>query len=284
VSNKQKILDWFYREQPRNGLIDFDILMADATSAALGLSGIDNSAYVASNSNRIWNALRLEQQLREKDGVNPILDLIDAVRKCRWHSIPHGPVPPKEVRRRLRLSSRSTFIGRIDGLSWRQFEALGCAVAQLCGATKVHLTPSGNECGIDFFATITVNGNNHIFSGDKTPLRIVGQSKKYESRVDVEKIKAFNEALVDLQKKEPKVTALVPAWFQNARGPIVGWMVAHKGFKSGAKTRAHNHGILVSDTVDLAEIAALSRELIETASPNERSDQLVQRVQGVLST
>jgi hypothetical protein len=281
LSDKQKILDWFYREQPRTGLLDFADLLADATSGALGLSAADGAAYVASNSNRMWAAIRSEQEARKKDGVNPIFELLDAIRKCRWHSIGFGSAP-SEMRRRLRLRSRAEIIARIDSLSWRQFEALGCAVVQLCGSRQIQLTPSGNECGVDFFATINVNGNNHVFSGDGTPIRVVGQSKKYESRVDVEKIKSFNEALTDVKKKEPKITALVPPWFQAARGPIIGWMVAHKGFKVGARTRAHNHGILLSDTIDLAEIAALSRQLTETAPANQRCNELIQRVQGFL--
>jgi hypothetical protein len=280
-SNKTKILEWFYREAPRNGLIDFGDLMADATTRALALIGIDNDNYVASNSVRIWNALRSEQDIRKSQGVNPILEMIDAVRKCRWHSIGHS-APPSEMRRRLRLRSRPTIIERIDALNWRQFEGLGCAIVQLCGATQLQLTPPGNECGVDFFALITVIGNNHVFSGAGTPLRIIGQSKKYDTRVDEERIKAFNETLIDVQKKAPKITALVPPWFQAVRGPIVGWMVAHKGFKSGAKTRAYNHGILLSDTVDLAEIAALSRELTESASPDQRADELVKRVTALL--
>ncbi|HSE19283.1 MAG TPA: restriction endonuclease [Pyrinomonadaceae bacterium] len=282
-SKQQTILDWFYRAQPRTGLIDFGDLLASAASEALGLSGMENAAYVASNSSRIWSALQLEQDLREREGVNPILEMIDVVRKCRWHSILLGVAPPAEMRRRLRLRSRPAMIERIDNLTWRQYEALGCVVSQLCGASQVHLTPPGNECGIDFFATVTVNGNNHVFSGSRTPLRIVAQCKKYESRVDVEKIKSFNDTLGDLRKKEPKVTALTPAWFQLTRGPIVGWVIAHKGFKSGAKTRAHNHGILLSDTIDLAEIAALSRDLPESMTTNERADELIKRIQGLLT-
>ena len=209
-------------------------------------------------------------------------DIDDGLTKCRWHS--NAPAMARsDVRRRIRLRSRPAIIEGIDALNSREFEGLGCAIGELCGASHVHLTLSGNECGIDFFATITVNGNNHVFSGNETPMRIIGQCKKYESRVEVDKVKAFNEAITDVQKKEPKVTALIPAWFQATRGPIIGWMVAHKGFQSGAKTRAHNHGILVSDTIDLAEIAALSRGLSEVGLPNQRCDELVQRARRFLT-
>jgi Restriction endonuclease len=282
TSNKSKILEWFYRAKPRNGLIDFGDLMSDAAAGALSITGIDNAAFVASNSVRIWNALRSEQEIRKAQGVNPIFEMIDSVSKCRWQATGRKSTSAGELRRQLRLMSRPAIIGEIDTLDWRQFEALGCTIVQLCGANQFHLTPPGNECGIDFFATITVNGNSHIFSGATSPIRIIGQSKKYESRVDEDRIKVFNETICDLQKRAPKITKLVPAWFQAARGPIVGWMVAHKGFKSGARTRAHSHGILLSDTIDLAEIAALSRELAETASPDDRAKELVEKVKQLI--
>jgi hypothetical protein len=262
-------------------LLDFSDLLTEAATGALGLHGPERDAFVQSRSQSMWNALQSEQETRTRDGVAPVLHLIDDVKKCRWYSNGQSTTN-RERYRRLRLASRPAFLSHIDDLTWREYEALGCETALLCGATHVELTPPGNECGIDFFAVLKLHGNNHVFTGKGTPLRVIGQSKKYESRVEVDRVKSFNEALVDVQKKEPKVTALTPAWFQAHRGPIAGWMVAHRGFQSGAKTRAHNHGILVSDTVDLAEIASLSRAL-ELGQPDERAQQLIGRVEARLA-
>lgn len=281
-SDKQRVLDWFYRESPRCGLLDFSDLLSEAASTAVGLTGDDRDRFVQSRSTGLWNSLRSLQESRRREGVTPVFELLEDVQKCRWFSSQRGS-SVGESRRRIRLRSRPNMIETIDHLDWREYEALGCAIAELCGAGDVQLTSPGNECGIDFFAVIHVCGNNHIFSGSDTSLRVVGQSKKYENPVEVEKVKSFYDVLTDIHKKEPKVTSLVPAWFQEAGGPVVGWMVAHSGFQSGARTRARNHGILVSDTVDLAEIAALSRSITETASPDARCQALVTRTRSRLS-
>ena len=127
-----------------------------------------------------------------------------------------------------------------------------------------------------------VSGNNHVFSGASSPLRLIGQSKKYDTPVDVEKMRAFNETIDDVKKLEQKASRIIPAWFRAARGPIVGWIVSHSGFQDGAWTRAHNHGILASDSFDLAEIAALSRSLPEAFSPEKRAVEMSNQVRNIL--
>jgi len=59
----------------------------------------------------------------------------------------------------------------------------------------------------------------------------------------------------------PSIESLVPSWFRSSTGPIIGWLIAHNGVQSGGVTKAKNHGIVISDSVDIAEIIALSRHI-----------------------
>lgn len=275
-SQKQQVLGWFFRALPEAGVHDFAALLRRAAEDSLGLSGLDLDAFLASRETGLWNALRSEQEARARDGLSVAFDMLEG-HQMRWHSMATA-ASHSEALRLLRLRSRPPILRAIDALTWRQYEALGCEVAVMCGATELHLTPPGNECGVDFFAIIQQPGNNHVFSGGGSLLRVIGQSKKYDSRVEVERVKAFNDTISDVKRREPTVTAIVPAWFLAHRGPIVGWMVSHSGFQSGARSRAHNLGILASDTVDLAEISALSRVLELSDSPQDRVRALVDKI------
>jgi hypothetical protein len=267
--------------QAREEIVDFDDLLTGAASEALDYSGIAAEEYAESNRTRIWKGLLQEEAERTRDGLNPTFRLYNSTHKVGWHAF-STPRDKAERRRLLRLRSRPTVLSQIDSLTWREYEALGCLICGYCGAMQTHLTSPGNECGIDFFAVLYVSGNNHVFSGASSPLRIIGQSKKYDTPIDVEKIRGFNETLDDVRKLEQKASGIIPAWFRAARGPIVGWIVSHSGFQNGARTRADNHGILASDSFDLAEIAALSRSLPEYFSPEKRAMEMSKQVKSIL--
>jgi hypothetical protein len=63
----------------------------------------------------------------------------------------------------------------------------------------------------------------------------------------------------------------IPTWFHSAKGPIIGLIISHSGFQSGAEDTAKNHGILTADTMDLAEIAARSRRIPESLGAEDRA-------------
>ena len=129
----------------------------------------------------------------------------------------------------------------------------------MVGATRTYLTQPGNEGGVDFFALIPAPGRCHLFSGTSGPLRIVGQSKRYDSPVEVGRVRDFITTLENVKKRQPSVESHVPNWFRTARGAIVGWIIAHRGLQSGALQMAVDHGIVVADSLDMAEIVTLSR-------------------------
>jgi hypothetical protein len=281
MSNKRRVLEWLYRLPAREELVYFEDLLTEAASQALEYSDIAAEEYAESNRNRIWKGLLQEEADRIRAGLHPTFKLNDSTHKLGWHAF-STPKDKVERRRLLRLRSRPTVLSQIDLLTWREYEALGCLICAYCGAAQTYLTSPGNECGIDFFAVLQVSGNNHVFSGASSRLRLIGQSKKYDTPVDVEKVRAFNETIDDVKKLEQKASGIIPAWFRAARGPIVGWIVSHSGFQEGAKTRADNHGILASDSFDLAEIAALSRNLPEAFSPEQRAVGMSKQVKSIL--
>jgi hypothetical protein len=284
ASNLSLVLRWFYRKVFPLDDLDFDDLLLQAVKSALGKSDMDAEAYVYPNRTRYWSELLQRLDTDPQLGRTPLFEVRDrASRRIRWSL---GDVANarsvKDKRLAARLSARPVILGTIDLLSDRQFEALGCVICQYAGATHTKLTPRGNEGGIDFFAQIQIHAKCHVFGGYHRPLRIVGQAKKYQDPAHVDKVKEFVTTLDEIRNQNPSVEGLVPAWFRAGSGPIIGWFVAHSGVQSGGITKARNHGIIVSDSLDLAEVAVLSRYLDDSFSPEQRANVLLQQVKDLL--
>ena len=180
--------------------------------------------------------------------------------------------------------ARPRMLRKIDLLSDRDYEALGCLVSELVGAEKFLLTPPGNEGGIDFLCRMTMPSRTHIFGGTCAPIRIVGQCKKYQSRVGVEKIRDFAKTIDDVRHRAHHLENVVPHWFRGGSGPVIGWMIGHSGFQSGSVTIANNQGIILSDSVDMAEVIAKSRAFYESLLPDARADKVVETIGDYLAS
>ena len=283
MSEQAKIVNWFYRKQFEGGHLIFDDLLHEAASSALGKESIDLDAYVSANNSRLWNALMGQITIDTKGGIWPLFVVIDRMsRKVIWYPFCSG-IEDKKRKRVLRVcKSRPAFLSRFDILNDREYEALGCVVAGLAGAKEKFLTRAKNDSGIDFFARIVLPGRTHIFSGEASSIRVVGQSKKYGERVDVGRVDAFLNTLNEVRNLAPNVRRLIPPWFIENPGPIVGWIVAHSGFQSGAKVKARNNGVILSSSLDLAEVAAKSRQLDELYTPIDRVNLLHNNVKKLL--
>ena len=156
-------------------------------------------------------------------------------------------------------------------------------ICELVGARHVKLTPAGHEGGIDFFAAIDVPARCHVLSGRQNPMRIIGQTKKHSDKVKIGWLKEFLTTIQEVKDQSPSVERVVPAWFRTSSGPIVGWFIAHNGVQSGLATKAQNHGIIVSDTIDLGEIASLSRRLGSLKPMDRKARNLSDRVNSLIS-
>jgi hypothetical protein len=284
VNDKQRLLQWFYRQDALPGVQSFEALLRLAAERALGMATADAAGYAQRASARAWSDLLTATDVDLLYGRTPIIAVVDRdQRQFQWEAQRLLAGTLKERTRGYRLLAKSAILRRIDSLSNREYEALGCVVCSLIGATHVRLTGSSGEGGVDFFAFVPMPGPCHVFGGSGYAIRIVGQSKKYGSKLTVDRVRDFCETLNDIRYTSTVVEPLVPAWFRAAKGPIVGWMVAHSGAQSGSLTRANNHGVVLSDSVDFAEIASIARRLDTLQSPADRAALLVTKTSMIAS-
>lgn len=273
MSDKEKIFNYLSANSLATGIVDFEEWLIIAAEQALRKSRIDAESFSGANLTMYWNWLL---ELIDDDvqrGLNPLVNVRDRTAKtfsC-FNKDLIADTDPKRKRLGALCQSRPEILGVINGMDSRQYEALGCLASRLAGAENVFLTARGNEGGIDFFARIPLPGKTHVFSGGTGPLRIVGQCKKYETKVGVDKMDQFIQTLSFVRHKSPRVLSVLPNWFTTSKGPIVGWMVAHKGFQSGTLGEANNQGIVCSDSRDIAEIIAKSKEFHPNLAPQMRS-------------
>ena len=272
-SENSALIGWFYRSCFPVGTLEFNALLYQAIKEVLGKSDIDTEAYIERNTKKLWNKFLQNLDHDSRTGRATIFEVTDRNgMKLVW--LPSNSSlasSKKEMHRRVRLSTRPTILQLIDSLTEREYEAFGCVICQLIGATDTKLTPVGNERGIDFLATINMPSKCHIIGGIHRLVRIVGQVKKYESKVELKEIQRLTDTLNEIKYQSQDIQKFIPPWFRAAAGPIVGWLIAHNGVQSGAISYAKNHGILISDSIDFAEIAALSHQFDMCCSADQRT-------------
>lgn len=161
----------------------------------------------------------------------------------------------------LRSEALPTVLAFLDSLTDREFE-FACALACMyTGAPKVHVTPQGGDNDIDVMALIPAYTETPLFCAGKEGLRLVVQAKKYASSVKAEKIKVHLSTVAQIQNRHPNMLHTVPSWFYATRAPIVSWYVAHSGLQGGASSLAKDHGIITSDSLELAHILSNPKRL-----------------------
>jgi len=273
-SESDKLIGWFYRQSWSKEELRFEEQLLRSCQEALGKSVEQSERYVFANRTRIWNALKKKRELDIQAGRRSIFEVTDGVgMKAVWNGQVKS-VNKKDSRAEALWRARPNILKEIDSLNDRDYEALGCLVSELSGADKVILTPPGNEGGIDFICRLNMPSKNHIFGGITSPIRIIGQCKKYKSRVGVDKIREFAKTMDDVRHNSRHLENIVPHWFYGGKGPIIGWMIGHSGFQSGSITISNNQGILLSDSLDLSEVIASSRIFHENLKPDKRAKEL----------
>jgi hypothetical protein len=277
VSEKKQLLAALHRTDVGPGNVDFRRILSSLAETILSKNRVDADAFADANLKKYWNWLAKEIDDHAARGLLPFFTLatggVHAISSaCEALRLSTDP----QIRKRGDLGfSRAAVLKQIDAMTDREYEALACVACSAIGSIKTHLTPPGNEGGIDFFATLSLKSNTHILSTAGAELRIVGQCKKYASPVAVDKLEQFITTMQNVRHRSERVRRHIPAWFSNSRGPILGWVMAHSGFQTGAADEAKNHGIIISDTLDLAELVCLSDSFHPTLSPTDRADQLL---------
>lgn len=283
VSDKRRVLNYLLRKEPEPGFFDFQEILREAVASSLDKTGTDIDRYVQSRLKSYWNDIKVLNQEDMKRGIKPQFIIEDEISKkvSYYLSQERLSLPLKKA---ILLRSRTSILKKIDSLNPRKYEALSCLIMQLLGARDVLLTASGNEAGIDSLCAIKFGEGSHYLFGANGPVRVICQCKKYSTPVQVKEIKEFNSTLDDIHHLTEKVRDILPDWFRASKGPIIGWFISHSGFQSGATDRAKNHGIVLSDSRDLAEIIAGCRKFANGKSNSERARVLMDRVQKILAS
>lgn len=167
------------------------------------------------------------------------------------------------------LRLRSVIADWLHGLDDTGYELAAGVLMQSLGASRVHVTPHGNDFGIDFLAIIPAHCSSELFVSGSKGVRIVGQSKKYNSAVAREKIQAFNSIMSSVRDNKHELIAVIPGWFRGSSSPLLSCYVAHSGFQSGSSTMAGQHGHVMLDTLQMAEILARNKTSQFRYSDNE---------------
>ncbi len=283
--NPQSIIDWYYEQDFDRSWFDFDDHLVSAIQYSSTVSQMDAEHYATSNSHKLWNQFRLRIESDRRRGFYPTFSEVAAgVKRLFWFPMFFPPELAKVDRhKRTRIRSRRHITEAIRSLSPVEYEALSLLACKLSGASHSSLTPATNEFGIDFFAIIPSLGRSRLLDGGMGPVRIVGQSKKHAKEVERGLIQRFVSILSSIRERSEDVRELMPNWFASERGPIVGWFVAHNGLQSGAMTYANRHGIIHSDSRDLAEIITMSRAWQPSDGINAPVDMMRREIAKILS-
>lgn len=284
MSAKQKILRGLARLDTTPGNLDFRSVLSALAETELSKSTIDAQAFVQANVKKYWNwfSEELDDQLRR--GIQPYYTLVGGSTYAFFHTacsmLELGDAQKKVIGQLA--TSRPNILRQIDDLTDRQYEAMACVACEVIGARFQVLTPPGNEGGIDFLATLTVKDCCHVFSTMGAELRIVGQCKKHKSPIAVDRVEQFLQTMNNVRHRSERLRRHLPAWFDDARGPIIGWVIAHSGYQTGAADEAKKHGIVLSDSMDMADLFSFANAFHGSEAPLMRAKHLFNRCQALL--
>lgn len=284
MSEKKDLLAALHRTELPSGNIDFRALLSRLAESALGKARSDADAFADVNLRKYWNWLARELDDHTARGLTPFFTQASGG-VFAISSACHALAASSNAQERLRgtlAMSRPFVLRQIDAMTDREYEALACVSCEAIGSGRTLLTPPGNEGGIDFFATLSISTRTHVLSAAGAEIRIVGQCKKYGSPVAVDKLEQFITTMQNVRHRSERVRRHIPAWFDQARGPIIGWVMAHSGFQTGAADEAKNHGIILSDSLDLAELVCLSDSFHSALSPSDRAIRLTDECRRML--
>ena len=206
------------------------------------ITPLDAERYCNRNIRNIKNKFLQIIDIDKARGVTPPL-LFDSTSRCIWQC------DNSQYKRVWRF--RRSLI-KLTSLSDDFFESL-CCYAIHCMGGQVYKTRSGNDGGVDGFGVLDSIQNNHIF-GHSNHLRIVGQFKNYNSKLQINQFESFLHTLNNVRHMSTRVRKEMPDFFLSAKGPIVGWFVSKNGFQRQVYDQAKWHGVILSDLLDLIEI------------------------------
>lgn len=279
-----QILSSLMRREGVDGNVDFRTALSQHAAIVGDIPAVDADRFADENLTRYWNWFLKEMDVLSSRGIAPYFEKLPGNIKAFAHfSHQLGrSADPVDIERGRLLAARPLFLKAIDDLTDRQYEALACVTCEAIGAINTHLTPAGNEGGIDFVATLRLGAATHLFSSAGTEFRVIGQCKKYTAPVSVDRMEQFLQTMNNVRYRSERVRQHLPVWFEEAGGPIFGWVISHSGFQSGAMNEAKKHGVLISDTVDIAELISQAHSFFNADPPAVRAQQIPVQCQRLL--
>ncbi len=264
--------------------VDFRAALALLAENRLGKTLMDAQAFADAGLKRYWNWFTLEIDQQRRRGIVPYFSTVGGGTNAFSHtanSLLSSSDENDQFRGRL-ATSRPDILRQLDQLNDRQYEAMACIACKAIGARVQVLTPPGNEGGIDFIASLPLRNSSHIFSSTGSDIRIVGQCKKYQSPAAVDRVENFLHTMNNVRHRSERVRKHLPHWFEEERGPIIGWIVSHMGYQTGAADEAKRHGIILSDTLDMAELFSFSTTFYASDPPSKRAKRIYDDCQSLL--
>ena len=221
--------------------------------------------YAASCSKRLWNYILRKNETLEKQSLKPVLHPLDNMGML---FMKHPPLTSKSVKL-VKLRYRWKVLSWLYQMHWRDYEYIGAFCLYLNGGDDIFITTRGNEGGVDFGGIVDYFGSSQSIHSNGQRFRVIGQSKKFNSPANVNKVREMNDVMTSVRKLSPKQTKQIPSNFKTTNGPLVCWMTAHSGFQSGASSLARENGIITCDSVSLSEEILKSKRIPFFNCPNE---------------
>jgi hypothetical protein len=256
ISDQQKLFQYLVRN-PEFHPIGFETWVAKAAQIVLSVQASSAETLAIRRKQRLWTEFRKYDQELGKRGCLRIFEVVDepSMIFCSPKQSRYSEVLTSTLLR----NDRHRVISWIDTLNDREFEFLGAATAYFLGARQAVVTPRDNDGGVDFYALLPSWGASVVFHSPHKYIKVVGQSKYYTSQASTDVTKLLVKTIDDIRSFTVEMVPRLPDWFKEEKGPVVGIIVAPFGFQSGAVTRAHSNGIMLADSIDVAEAIICSR-------------------------
>ena len=258
MSDSKKLLNWLLcKEIDETVVHSFTDYITCFANEVLGKETIDAQVYAQAGSRRLWNYILKRNEALEKKNLDIVLHSRDDMGMLFSSS---NAVPLRSGKS-LKLKHRWRVLSWLFEMDWRDYEYVGAFCLYLHGGEDVFITARGHEGGIDFGGIVDYFGPSQSLHSNGQRFRIIGQSKKFNGAANINKVREMNDVMTSVRKLAPKQSKQIPSNFKKTSGPLLCWMAAHSGFQSGASSLARENGIIVCDSVSLAEEILKSKKI-----------------------
>jgi hypothetical protein len=252
---RKTIIDRLFRLTPRTGVTNI-VELSQLTIREFGEAcTLADEEFIFRYRRSIWNSLFELQDKMIHVGIDPYFHSVDQTRYLLRWNLCDGLSSKKKWQAR----NRAKILRLLYSLNDRQYEYACGLACKLSGGMRVAVTPKGGEFGIDFVALLPAYGGAKAICAGVNGLRIVGQAKMYNSPVPREKVQALTSVITSVKERRPEIVSILPGWFFTSKSPIIGWIVGHSGFQSGSIQYGGDHGIVLSDSIELADMLTIPK-------------------------